>query len=137
MIEEIYSKAKPGLLLHAIIRPAQMSVKGRSDLAHENEFLQLAVLNVSKGVTFKPHKHIWKDGPTRTIAQESWVCLKGSVKCFFYDVDDKLISTPILKAGDVSLTLQGGHTYEIAEDSLILEFKSGPYKGQENDKIMI
>jgi hypothetical protein len=28
----------------------------------------------------------------------------GSVKCIFYDIDDSIIATPILKAGDASFT---------------------------------
>jgi len=35
----------------------------------------------------------------------------------------------------LSITLYGGHTYEIMEDdTLVLEFKSGPYYGQKLDK---
>ena len=45
---------------------------------------------------------------------------------------------PILNVGDCSITLEGGHTYTILEnDTLIYEYKTGPYKGQENDKVML
>jgi len=47
----------------------------------------------------------------------------------------KIIDTPILNAGDASFTLEGGHTYEILEDNTIVyEYKTGPYEGQQNDK---
>ena len=54
------------------------------------------------------------------------------------DIDDKIIATPILEAGDASFTLEGGHTYEILEDNTIVyEYKTGPYEGQEFDKEFI
>ena len=52
---------------------------------------------------------------------------------------DTIISNDtILKAGDASFTLYGGHTYEILEeDTLVYEYKTGPYEGQELDKTFI
>ena len=36
------------------------------------------------------------------------------------------------------MTFQGGHTYEILEeDTIVYEYKTGPYKGQANDKEFI
>ena len=90
---------------------------------------------MEKDKTFKPHKHIWKPGEKECIAQESWVVIQGKVKCTFFDIDDKVIDEPILQSGDASFTLEGGHTYTILEDdTLVYEYKTGPYKGQENDK---
>ena len=38
----------------------------------------------------------------------------------------------------MSFTLQGGHNYLILEDdTLVYEFKTGPYEGQEFDKKFI
>ena len=46
--------------------------------------------------------------------------------------------TEILNVGDASFTLEGGHNYEILEDNtLVYEYKTGPYEGQEFDKIFI
>jgi len=43
-----------------------------------------------------------------------------------------------LDVGDCSVTLGGGHTYLILEDdTLVYEYKTGPYKGIENDKIFL
>ena len=54
------------------------------------------------------------------------------------DIDDKIIARPILKKGDASFTLYGGHTYEILEDNtLVYEYKTGPYEGQKLDKEFI
>ena len=63
----------------------------------------------------------------------------GKVKCFLYDIDNKtVIATPILNPGDASFTLEGAHTYEILEDNTVVyEYKTGPYEGQKLDKRLI
>jgi len=135
-MKKIYSKVEPTTLLHIINRLDE--IDGRTDIAPENEFIQLATLKMKKGKTFQPHKHIWKPGEEQVIAQESWVVIKGSVKVIMYDLDDTIILTPILYAGDCSMTFQGGHNYEILEeDTIVYEYKTGPYKGQKNDKTLI
>tara|TARA_B100002019_G_C21205158_1_gene566243 strand:- start:286 stop:696 length:411 start_codon:yes stop_codon:yes gene_type:complete len=135
-MKKIFSKIDPNILLHIVNRLDE--IDGRTDIAPENEFIQLATLKMEKGKTFRPHKHIWKPGEVECIAQESWVVIKGSVKVIMYDLDDTIIETPILYPGDCSMTFQGGHTYEILEeDTIVYEYKTGPYKGQKNDKEFI
>jgi len=133
-IKKIYSKIKPHKLLHMIVR--SKDIDGRIDLVPEENFIQCAALKMEKGKTFPAHKHITKDRHySHQIAQESWVVIQGKVKCKFYDTDDTLIAEPELGAGDASFTLYGGHTYEILEDNtLVYEYKTGPYEGQELDK---
>ena len=137
----IYSKVKPNKLLHIIHKVTEFyTIKGshRRDIVGPDEFIQLSSLNMNKGHTFKPHQHIWKDVDPRSIAQESWVIIKGSVECNFYDIDGTLLEKPILEVGDCSITLAGGHTYIILEDdTLVYEYKTGPYRGQSSDKIFI
>jgi hypothetical protein len=65
------------------------------------------------------------------------VIISGRVRVTYYDLDDSVIESVELRAGDVSVTLAGGHGYEILEDSKILEFKTGPYLGQALDKAFI
>ena len=66
------------------------------------------------------------------------IVIKGSVKCKFYDTDNTLIAEPILMPGDASFTLYGGHTYEILEEgTIVYEYKTGPYEGQELDKELL
>ena len=136
-MEKIYSKVEEGKLLHIINRLSE--IEGRTEAVPEDNFIQCATLKMEKGKTFPPHKHITKDRRyPEQIAQESWVVIKGSVKCIFYDIDDTIIATPILQAGDASFTLYGGHTYEILEDdTIVYEYKTGPYEGQKLDKTFI
>lgn len=136
-MQKIYSKTDPDKLLHIIVRKEDLT-PGRNEVVPEDNFIQCAILNMEKGKTFKPHKHIWKDRSRSVIAQESWIVIQGSVKCIFYDVDDQIIATPILYPGDASFTLEGGHTYHILEDdTLVYEYKTGPYEGQSLDKTFI
>lgn len=137
MIETIYSKKNPTLLLHCIHRLNEEY--GRKNIIPEKEFLQCSFLKFNDGQTFKPHKHIYK---TRLyydqIAQESWIVIKGKVECIFYDIDDSIISNVILNPGDASFTLRGGHNYKILEEgTIVYEYKTGPYEGIEMDKTFI
>jgi len=136
-MEKIYSKVDPSKLLHLIVRKDDIT-PGRQDVISEENFIQCSVLNMEKGKTFKPHKHIWKERTRNVIAQESWIVIQGSVKCIFYDIDDTIIAEPILNVGDASFTLEGGHNYYILEDNtLVYEYKTGPYEGQKLDKTFI
>jgi hypothetical protein len=136
-MEKIYSKKEPGKLLHIIYRKEDIT-EGRIDIVPEENFIQCSSLNLKEGKTFKPHKHIWKERTRNVIAQESWVVIQGKVKCIFYDLDDEVLSEPILNVGDASFTLEGGHNYLILEDNtLVYEYKTGPYEGQIFDKIFI
>ena len=132
---EVYSKAKPNLLLHLVQRAADIS-EPRTEVISPGEVLQLATLRLPQGKTFRPHAHI--PCPRETDAtQESWVVIKGRVKTVFYDIDDTIVHIDELGPGDCSVTLRGGHNYECLEESVVYEFKTGPYFGQLKDKRFI
>ena len=136
-MENFYSKIFPSKLLHVVVRKEDLQ-PGRKDIISEENFIQCSHLNMEKGKTFKPHKHITKNRTRDVIAQESWVVIQGSVKCIFYDLDDTILVEPILYPGDASFTLFGGHNYEILEDdTLVYEYKTGPYEGQALDKTFL
>ena len=108
----------------------------RTELVHPTNFIQCSYLKFNEGFTFRPHKHIWKE-PTfnKMIAQASWVVIRGSVEVSFFDLDGSDLAKVVLKEGDSSFTLEGGHNYLILEDdTVVYEYKTGPYTGQENDK---
>lgn len=134
----VYSKVQEDRLLHLINRLDEITE--RTNVAPEEEFLQLATLRMDAGKTFRPHKHIWKTVPgvDKVIAQESWVVIQGSVRVHMYDIDDQLLESHILNRGDCSMTFEGGHTYDILEDdTVVYEYKTGPYQGIEFDKVFL
>ena len=64
--------------------------------------------------------------------------MRGSVEVTLYDRDNTVQAVRTLHEGDVTLTLFGGHGYRILEDdTLVYEFKSGPYEGPSVDKEQI
>ena len=125
-------------VLHKVYRCSEFTSE-RTELVEADNFIQCAFLQLDKGKTFKPHKHIWKSpNYRRVIAQESWVIIRGSVRALFYDTDGEYLESHILEAGDASFTLEGGHTYEILEEgTLVYEYKTGPYEGQAMDKVFL
>jgi len=137
-MEYIYSKLDSTKLLHIICRKSDFENNTRKDIVPETQFIQCSILSMEKEKTFKPHKHIWKNRTRDVIAQESWVVIQGSVKCKFYDLDESIIAEPVLYHGDASFTLEGGHNYVILEDNtLVYEYKTGPYEGQQLDKVFL
>jgi cupin fold WbuC family metalloprotein len=133
----IYSRIDPDKLLHMVHRFDEITE--RTNVAPNDQFIQLATLHMPKGKTFRPHQHVWKPAPrARVIAQESWVVIQGSVKVYFYDTNGVLLDTRVINRGDCSMTFEGGHTYEILEDdTVVYEYKTGPYTGVENDKVFL
>lgn len=135
-MEKIYSAIQPDTLLHIVHRFDEF--EDRNNICPNEQFIQLAALKMKKGTTFKPHKHIYKAGVSEVIAQESWVVLRGKVRVIMYDLDDSILHTPVLNVGDCSVTFRGGHNYEILEDdTIVYEYKTGPYQGQKLDKEFI
>ena len=109
----------------------------RNDISPEEEYLQVSSFRLDNKKTFKAHKHIENIKKT-DITQESWIIIKGVIKAKLYDTDGTLIVEHILKQGDCSITFRGGHNYECMEDdTVVYEYKTGPYTGQENDKVFI
>lgn len=135
-IEKIYSKIDSSVLLHIVNRKSSI-VNAREDMCPPEQYIQVAKMKIEKGKTFRAHKHI-EQIRTTNIAQESWIVVSGLVKAYLYDLDDTLIKEVILEPGDCSITFMGGHTYEsMAEDTLVYEYKTGPYQGVEKDKVFI
>ena len=122
-MKKIYSNIEKEKLLHIILRKEDVQT-ARLNVIEDKEFLQLAAMRLPEGKVFRPHKHIFCDRKT-AIVQESWVVIDGRVKVF-------------LNRGDCSITLYGGHTYQILEDdTLVYEYKTGPYEGIEKDKVFL
>ena len=132
----IYSKVNPKVLLHVVQRKEDVK-HARADISPAKEYLQVSCFRLDEGKTFRAHKHLTQHRQT-DITQESWIVVQGKVKAILYDLDDTIIATPILEPGDCSITFHGGHNYLCMEDdSIVYEYKTGPYTGQANDKTFI
>ena len=134
--EKIYSKVDPEKLILSLMRYSNIS-KYRTDLCPDEEFLQMSGRKLEKGLKVKAHKHLPIDRKTN-ITQEAWVVLSGSIKGVFYDLDDSVLYKTEIKKGDTAVLFRGGHSLEVLEeDSIIYEFKTGPYHGIDADKEFI
>ena len=137
---KIFSPIDPDRLLHIVHSVSDSeNTSERVEIAPADQFLQLCFLQTSEGRAFPAHKHLWKQSTNDSIiAQESWVVVRGKVEIRFYDLDNSYIATHILNPGDCSMTFEGGHAYKILEeDTVVYEYKTGPYQGQKLDKEFI
>jgi cupin fold WbuC family metalloprotein len=132
MIELI--KDSDGNVLHVVCTDNVDS--SREDIVDPNEFIQVARMKPEKGHYFEPHYHLRREVPFDSIiTQETWVILKGSIKASYFDSSRNLIRRQVLRAGDCTITLGGGHSYKCLEDGTdVYEIKNGPYVGRDNDK---
>ena len=132
----VYSVVDPDLMLCVINRGDDIGTK-RADLSPQDQYLQCATKKLTKGTTFAPHKHN-ELIRTTNITQEAWVFLRGRVAAKFWDIDDRLIYETELGEGDAAIVFRGGHSFEVLEeDTILYEFKTGPYYGVEKDKTYI
>ena len=132
----VYSAVEPNLMLCVINRGAEIGTQ-RADLSPQDQYLQCATKKLTKVTTFAPHKHN-ELLRTTDITQEAWVFLKGRVAARFWDIDDRLIYETELGEGDAAIVFRGGHSFEVLEeDTILYEFKTGPYYGVEKDKTYI
>lgn len=133
-MKKIYSLSKD-IILHIIFNKEDF--ENRTNIVDPDQFLQVAALKLNSGKTFHPHKHlIQKSANKDRIAQESWVVINGSVKVDYYDINGQFLQSEILRNGDCTITLYGGHNYtSLEKDTMIYEFKTGPYVDTKSDKI--
>ena len=68
------------------------------------------------------------------FTQEVLFLRRGKVKVELFSSDHQYLQTSILQSGDVILLCGGGHSFEMLEDSSIIEVKQGPYAG-DDDKV--
>ena len=93
---------------------------------------QLAFMNHTAGKIIQPHVH----NPVQRevhFTKEVLFIRKGKVRVDFYTDEQNYIESHFLETGDVILLSEGGHGFEILEETEMIEVKQGPYAG-ENDK---
>ncbi len=129
MIEKIeYEGTLLALILRAAYEPEEVSF-----VTSRDNPLQLGILKHRQGTKIRPHIH--RSFP-KTIKemQEVLHIEYGKVEAEFWGSTCKKIGGAMLNTGDTILLLSGGHSFNILEDSKIIEVKQGPYYGVEKDK---
>lgn len=132
----IYYSNINNAILYSVNRKEKITEK-RNDLCPETEYLQVSCKMLSRGESFKPHKHLPLERKTLTT-HETWIIIEGRVKAKLYDIDNLIYREEILDPGDCLVVFNAGHSMEVLEPNTILyEVKNGPYYGQKLDKVFI
>ena len=131
MTQKIYSQLEPNQLLACIMSSADAA--GRTDAADVDEILQASLLRLPHGKTIAPHCHL-PQVRTTTGTCEAWVVVSGRLVAQVFDLDQSLVTTVGLTAGDCMILYRGGHNFTVVSaDTVIYEIKNGPYNGPEAD----
>ena len=121
-----------GLEPIALIIRADFDEPGIHFFTPPNFSQQLACMTHPEGKKIEPHVH---NLVSRQVlyTQEVLFVRKGRLKVDLFTSTKKFISSHVLEAGDVILLCGGGHSFEMLEETSMIEVKQGPYAG-ENDK---
>lgn len=121
-----------GLEPIALIIRADFDEPGLHFFTPPNFSQQLAIMRHPQGKKLGAHVH---NLVARQVlyTQEVLLIRKGRVKVSLYNSHQKLLCAPVLTDGDLILLCGGGHSFEMIEETTMVEVKQGPYAG-ENDK---
>lgn len=121
-----------GLESIALIVRSEFDEPGIHFFTPDNYSQQIAFMKHGPGKKIAPHIH---NLVSRQVlyTQEVLFIRKGRLKVNFYSSSKKYLESRILEAGDVILLCGGGHSFEMLEETSMIEVKQGPYAG-ENDK---
>ena len=132
-MEEI--KSEKGELIALVVR--RDFEKDGVNFVSKPEFpLQLGISSYKNGEEIKAHVHIERE-ITINKNQEVVHIKRGKTRVDLYDSQGENIKSVELSAGDTIFFVDGGHGFEMLEDTKILEVKQGPYFGKDKDKRMI
>ncbi len=129
MFETIYN----GQVILAQIIYSNYSQKGIKFFTPPDYSQQLGYMNREKGYKIPPHIH--NPIPRKVIyTQEVLLIKRGKIRVDFYDDQQNYLESKILNTGDVILLSQGGHGFEMLEDTEMIEVKQGPFAGEVDKK---
>ncbi len=121
-----------GLEPIALIIKAGYDEPGTHFFTPPNFSQQVAFIRHEAGKRIAPHVH---NIVSRQVlfTQEVLLIRKGKVKVVLYSSSKEFITERVLESGDLILLAGGGHSFEMIEQTSLIEVKQGPYAG-ENDK---
>lgn len=129
MVERIFHQDK----VLSIIIKANYQKDGIEFFTPDNFSQQLGYMARPTGHVIPPHVHNLVERNV-ILTQEVLYIKSGRVRVDFYSDEQQYLESRVLEAGDVILLAQGGHGFEMLEDSEMIEIKQGPYCGEE-DKV--
>lgn len=128
MIDRIYHKDQ----LLAIVIRRNYSEPGINFFTPDEFSQQLAFMKHPSGKIIQPHVH---NSVQREVhfTKETLFIRKGKLRVDFYSDSQEYLGSHILETGDVILLSEGGHGFEMLEETEMIEIEQGPYAG-DSDK---
>jgi mannose-6-phosphate isomerase-like protein (cupin superfamily) len=120
-----------GLEPIALIIRAGFDEPGIKFFTPPNFSQQVASMTHPKGKKIAPHVHNFMSRQV-FFTQEVLIIRRGRLKVNLYSSDREFIGERILEPGDVILLCGGGHSFEMLEETSMIEVKQGPYLGTED-----
>jgi hypothetical protein len=107
----------------------------RTNLTEPSQILQASLIKMTRFQSVPRHEHLSIERYT-TGTGEGWLVLNGSFEAEIFDIDQTSLGKYLLKKFDMILMFNGGHSlYATKKNSVLFEFKNGPFKGSDSDKI--
>lgn len=126
-----------GLAYALIIRADATSSDKYNFLTDSANPLQLGMNFYKAGEVIKAHYHLKRKTETESVVQEFILIGAGRALLRLYRAQDQTeFTTRQLGAGDMVLLLAGGHSFDVQDDTKIVELKLGPYDGKSKDKVV-
>ena len=97
----------------------------------DKDNIQISRWNHPKGYQCKPHVHNITDKTVDRVHEAIFV-LQGELQVDFYTLFGKPIVSKVLYPLDICYSMDCGHGYQVlTEDTRVIEFKNGPFMGDE------
>lgn len=125
-------KDKNGKLIAMIVNIDSSNEKKQFFTNNEDD-VQFGVFSLEEKEIIENHYHPTKNRRITTTS-EVLVVLEGEVEATLFDDNLDLISSHIIKKGNVLITFSGGHGLKVIKKTKLLEIKQGPYD-EKTDKI--
>ena len=133
---DYYSINSPDELMLRVVNISESTDK-RMELIEESFPIQLSLRNLVSGLKVKAHRHPAKKNFSENPI-EAWMVFSGSISAKIFENDGTEVDKVKLKPFDLAIFYSGGHSLEVLEGpATMLEIKTGPYEGVENDKVFI
>ncbi len=132
-IISIDSKIRRDLNLCKIVSYGKFN--NRANITESNQIMQVSLIQMSKSQLVPRHKHLPIERCTVGTG-EGWLVLEGCFEAEIFDIDQVCVGKYLLKKLDILIMFNGGHSLNtIEENSIMCEFKNGPFQGSDSDKI--
>lgn len=120
---------------YAVLLSAEDFQPGAKFISEPEWRLQVGLLTLPAGHTISAHTHLPKDACPLELTQEFLLVLRGKMEVDFFDETGQGFHTETMREGDALFHIRGGHAFRFFEETRLIEVKSGPYRGRENDKV--